>query len=63
MLPAGPSFMQGVFLAEHARLGAGKLAKDPGEVALVVKAQVQCEGAEWKFRVGQQPGIQTEISP
>jgi hypothetical protein len=42
-----------VFAAERTWCCAGELAKDPGYVALVLKAQVNRNGAEWEIRVGQ----------
>jgi len=48
-----------VFGAEHTRRCAGKLAKNPSEMALIVKSQIGCNSAEWKARLGQQPGSAT----
>jgi hypothetical protein len=39
--------------AENAGRSAGELAENPGEMALIVKAKVQSDGAKRKIRISQ----------
>lgn len=43
--------MRSIIGAENTGRSAGELAENSGEMALIIKAKIQSDGAKWKIRI------------